>query len=112
MKTCTPEVICDGFRRAGIVPFDPEIVMQRFPDSDDTESSDLSFNSALDESSKSLLNLLLVQVQRSPQLSPQKRKSCFVAALRKVMISMMHVMSSGCPSYIQRRQLKMLQIPS
>ena len=53
MKTCTPAIICAGFRRAGIIPFDPERVMQRFPESDDNESMDVvSPSNAMGESSE------------------------------------------------------------
>ena len=41
MKTCTPETICAGFRRAGIIPFDPGSVKKRFPHCDDAEGMDI-----------------------------------------------------------------------
>lgn len=33
LKTCSPEIICSGFRRAGIIPFSPETLIQRCPGS-------------------------------------------------------------------------------
>ena len=34
LKTCSPEIICGGFRRAGIIPFSPETLIQRCPGSE------------------------------------------------------------------------------
>ena len=50
LKTCTPEVICGGFRRGGIIPFNPGTVIQRFPGSD--EGMGVSGDDNQEESSK------------------------------------------------------------
>lgn len=34
LKTCSPETICSGFRRAGIVPFCPDVLLKRCPGSE------------------------------------------------------------------------------
>ena len=34
LKTCLPEIICSGFKKAGIIPFNPEALMNRCPGSD------------------------------------------------------------------------------
>ena len=68
MKTCTPDTICAGFRRAGIIPFNPEAVKERFPEEESMEvstnsceSMEVSTNSSQDvavgdKSSTSVLN--------------------------------------------------------
>ena len=34
LKTCLPVIICNGFRRAGIIPFDPDVLIKRCPGAD------------------------------------------------------------------------------
>ena len=34
LRTCLPEVICSGFKKSGIIPFDPNALIRRCPGSD------------------------------------------------------------------------------
>ena len=34
LRTCLPEIICSGFKRAGIIPFNPDALMRRCPGSE------------------------------------------------------------------------------
>ncbi len=36
LKTCLPEIICNGFERAGIIPFNPEVLLKRCPGNEGT----------------------------------------------------------------------------
>jgi hypothetical protein len=34
MRTCLPEIICNGFKKAGIIPYDPNSLLRRCPGSE------------------------------------------------------------------------------
>lgn len=73
LKTCLPETICSGFRRAGIVPFCPDVLLKRCPGSMEVDE-DVCETSTSQHSSTETLDKVNDCSSDNPTFSPEKEE--------------------------------------
>lgn len=81
LKTCSPGTICSGFRRAGIVPFCPDVLLERCPGSDnsidmdqDVSESSTSEPSNIEVDDTEASNVVSESTHSSFAFSPEKEE--------------------------------------
>ena len=57
LKTCSPDIICSGFRRAGVIPFNPEALMKRIPSNNEDRNIGCSNGSVGSDLSDNLMDV-------------------------------------------------------